>query len=710
MPRVKLLILLIVSLTALCIGFADLSSTNADQARQESDMRLNMGERSLRTIETFNGRMRVEALTQAVTHQDPALQSAIEGMLRFGLDTDAARTVLQKLRPPLTDAMERLMGVPFDAGDLILIQTDKGLLWEEPAEEGRARAGGPSRHIIAPAQIAASEFGSLEDISTVDQRYTGRYVQLNGRLYHMNAISRTVTVKAQEEETSEGTETRQKFFAAAAKQLTDESMKVLAGKAGVEATVVVGGLIRASSLDDEGQREKLKNVQMRNEGVNLDRFPSLAPLPLRFPIQLSGRAHTHQARLVELAGTDRPDSPSGSGSFVLTTSTDGLMILAAQQRSFVIGLLIFIAVGAFFVFWVGTGLEGSARARTDNEPRLRHTPVAGQHMPVNLPQSKKAKGETDARPGIAASGLAPKTAVPQPAALTPAPTPLPIMDAPLSIPEAAKLSPDGFDFGDSPLAGELSPLPDSAPDGAQDAPDMDAAVPAMPDDSDDAVPPAPAELDGEAAAELSPAFPMDSLDGAVTPGAQEAEPEPGLEGVLFDESAVVPEEDAFDLPQPSEPMEEMPETPAEGDIFEGMEEEAAALLDSLLPDDSFESQPMAGADQDYGSGLETGDKTRQINLAALSELQAASAGLDADVPAGNAITGDPDEAHFNETYENFVALRIQCGEEGTPDYGQFMDKLRRNRDQVMEKYACAGVRFQAYIKDGKAALKATPVR
>ena len=266
-------------------------------------------------------------------------------MLRFGLDTSAAKTVLQRLRGQLNAASERLTGDTFDAEDLILIQTDQGLLWEEPADEGSA--GERKRHILPPAQIAASEFGSLEDISFEDQRSTGRYIQLNGRLYHMNAVSRTVTVKVQEEP-SEGdeaqaapaTETRHKFFAAAAKRLTDQSMKFLAGKAGVEASVVVDGLTRISSLEDENHRGRIQRLQMRNEGVNLDRFPGLQWLPIRFPIQLSGRAHTHQARVIELAGI-------GQGNFVLTTPTDGLMILAAQQRTFVIGLLIFIAVGAF---------------------------------------------------------------------------------------------------------------------------------------------------------------------------------------------------------------------------------------------------------------------------------------------------------------------------------------------------------------------------
>lgn len=70
-----------------------------------------------------------------------------------------------------------------------------------------------------------------------------------------------------------------------------------------------------------------------------------------------------------------------------------------------------------------------------------------------------------------------------------------------------------------------------------------------------------------------------------------------------------------------------------------------------------------------------------------------------------------DIAHFRETYERFVEMRKSCGEP-TADlaFDRFVTKLRKNRDGLVQKYACRTVRFQVYEKDGKAALKATPVR
>jgi hypothetical protein len=69
------------------------------------------------------------------------------------------------------------------------------------------------------------------------------------------------------------------------------------------------------------------------------------------------------------------------------------------------------------------------------------------------------------------------------------------------------------------------------------------------------------------------------------------------------------------------------------------------------------------------------------------------------------------EAHFREVYEQFVATKKQCGEpiEGLT-YEKFAATLRKNRDQILKRHDAKKVRFTVYVKDGKAALKATPIR
>lgn|GEM_PF-758064 len=66
---------------------------------------------------------------------------------------------------------------------------------------------------------------------------------------------------------------------------------------------------------------------------------------------------------------------------------------------------------------------------------------------------------------------------------------------------------------------------------------------------------------------------------------------------------------------------------------------------------------------------------------------------------------------FRKTFDEFVALKKQCGERTESlTYDKFSDKLRKNRASLMAKHKCKSVRFQVYVKDGKAALKATPIK
>jgi hypothetical protein len=70
-----------------------------------------------------------------------------------------------------------------------------------------------------------------------------------------------------------------------------------------------------------------------------------------------------------------------------------------------------------------------------------------------------------------------------------------------------------------------------------------------------------------------------------------------------------------------------------------------------------------------------------------------------------------DEAHFRQVFEEFVATKQQCGEPTAGfTYEKFVQTLRKNRDQIVARHGAKGVRFTVYVKDGKAALKAAPVK
>jgi hypothetical protein len=72
---------------------------------------------------------------------------------------------------------------------------------------------------------------------------------------------------------------------------------------------------------------------------------------------------------------------------------------------------------------------------------------------------------------------------------------------------------------------------------------------------------------------------------------------------------------------------------------------------------------------------------------------------------------EEEEAHFRHIFDDFIAKKRDCGESTvglTRD--KFLQKLRDNKANLVAKHNCRTVRFSVYVKDGKAALKATPIR
>jgi hypothetical protein len=99
---------------------------------------------------------------------------------------------------------------------------------------------------------------------------------------------------------------------------------------------------------------------------------------------------------------------------------------------------------------------------------------------------------------------------------------------------------------------------------------------------------------------------------------------------------------------------------------------------------------------------------------------APSFGLDDDILGGGDLDSKPSAApasdanvdpYFKQVFDQFLAVKQSCGE---PTAGltlqKFSEKLVKNRDDLMAKTGCKEVKFTVYVKDGKAALKATPVK
>lgn len=81
-------------------------------------------------------------------------------------------------------------------------------------------------------------------------------------------------------------------------------------------------------------------------------------------------------------------------------------------------------------------------------------------------------------------------------------------------------------------------------------------------------------------------------------------------------------------------------------------------------------------------------------------------------PAPNAANNPTNElADWQLVYEDFLRVKKQCGEatEGLT-FDRFKGTLQRNKAALVSRHSCSGVKFTVYVKDGKAALRASPIK
>lgn len=72
---------------------------------------------------------------------------------------------------------------------------------------------------------------------------------------------------------------------------------------------------------------------------------------------------------------------------------------------------------------------------------------------------------------------------------------------------------------------------------------------------------------------------------------------------------------------------------------------------------------------------------------------------------------DEEAREWLQVYEAFIRTKKQCGEptDGL-SFEKFQHTLKKNRDALIQRHGCKTVRFSVYVKDGRASLKATPVK
>ncbi len=104
-----------------------------------------------------------------------------------------------------------------------------------------------------------------------------------------------------------------------------------------------------------------------------------------------------------------------------------------------------------------------------------------------------------------------------------------------------------------------------------------------------------------------------------------------------------------------------------------------------------------------GAGGKEDEEEATMVASIPQDVMAKASGPNAEVSA--------EEAEWPGVYEDFVKTKKQCNEptEGLT-FEKFRQTLKKNRDALVQRHGCKRVKFSVYVKDGRASLKATPVK
>jgi hypothetical protein len=112
---------------------------------------------------------------------------------------------------------------------------------------------------------------------------------------------------------------------------------------------------------------------------------------------------------------------------------------------------------------------------------------------------------------------------------------------------------------------------------------------------------------------------------------------------------------------------------------------------------SAEIRPMANSDADSEEATAVARVPEDVLARATGEHRVARQ--------------DEETRDWLAVYESFIRTKKQCGEptDGL-SFEKFQHTLKKNRDALIQRHGCKTVRFSVYVKDGRASLKATPVK
>jgi hypothetical protein len=447
---------------------------------------------------------------------------------------------------------------------------------------------------------------------------------------------------------------------------------------GLDVTLVVDGSVAASSLPANG-REPLVAAARRGAPGRTYGYGEPDGMVLGLTAPITGvEPVLGYARSLPLAGVDQ-------GTAVLSVSTaDGFAWLEEYQtlHAIVVGALLLI--GLIWGFFIAQSAGGPVKDITAQLAR-----AASGDLNTRL-QAQKYRGpfrrfaevingvldQVEHKTPVAPKGLGNKSE--DLSSLLP--------DSP---PPPEEATADAFDFGGIGAAPSDPPAP---PPPAPEPPPAAEPEPAV------------AAFDAPPVPEEDPAsFDPFSADAPVAPPPA-PEPEPAF--------APPADEDYSDDSTRVVSLDAMQAAAAASESAGG----GADPLGAPTSAQAATASSLAGASDDPFAAAysEPSDFDDDVNPDATVVAKVPTALLQATARAGGgaaATPADPDEAHFREVFRDFVATRQKCGEPADGvTFDKFAAKLRKNRDTIKGKHGARGVRFQVYVKEGKAALKATPIK
>ncbi|MFL5426245.1 MAG: MXAN_5187 C-terminal domain-containing protein, partial [Myxococcales bacterium] len=173
----------------------------------------------------------------------------------------------------------------------------------------------------------------------------------------------------------------------------------------------------------------------------------------------------------------------------------------------------------------------------------------------------------------------------------------------------------------------------------------------------------------------------------------------------------------MDAQSPAAPPLEREAPPLEASAAEGRPLDSAGAESPAgfpapegAPAESEQAQPEAEQREPADSTEPQQPQPAAAGAEGQAYAEAEGEALEAAYGGAEAQESDADEAHFRETFDRFLELRRETGEASNVSYEKFAAKLRRNREELMERHHAKGVRFSVYLKDGRAAIKASALR